>query len=127
MLKQTDSEAENGTLGNATISMPDDAQESEDTVEMEIPVQPEVSETKTEAESTDETKPEEDQKSENPEIPFSGNPDIKISGYRDLRISGDPKIRISGNPDIRNSVFPGIRIPSKSGSPDVRIKVTSTS
>ena len=75
LLKQADSAAENGTLENATISMPDDAEESEDTaeesedtIEMEIPVQPEASDIKSEAASTDETKSEEDQKPENPEI-----------------------------------------------------------
>jgi hypothetical protein len=68
ILKQTDPAAENGTSEDATLTMPDSAEKTEDTIEMEIPAEPEPPEIKSETASDDEVKSEENQNSENPEL-----------------------------------------------------------
>ena len=68
ILGQSDPAAGNDTSENATITMPGSDEETEDTIEMEIPAEPEVPETKSETESDDEVKSEENQNSKNPEM-----------------------------------------------------------
>jgi len=65
ILGPSDPPTENGAPKNATINMPDPA---EDTIEMEIPVEPEAPQMNSEDASADEMKSEETQETENPEM-----------------------------------------------------------